>query len=410
MQTNLKLTAQQPYYSQDDTTDKILGVYRKVANKTANINVNFPKGRLMSLDVFRGMTIALMILVNNPGGGVYYDFLQHATWNGLTFADIVFPLFVFIVGVSIPFAFEKKLAQGTSKKTLLIRVIRRTIILFVLGIFVSGFPFGFDPATFRIMGVLQRIALCYLFASLVFLFFKPKWRIYVTLAIPIVYWMLMTLVPVPGFGPGVLTPAGNLSGYVDRSLLGGHIYSYTGTYDPEGVLSTLPAIATALIGVLAGQYLKSDALPKVKTMKLLFFGGISLAIGFVWNFWFPINKNIWTSSYVAFTGGIALLVLAICFYTIDTRGHTSWAKPFAILGLNAIFVYVLSEIVNLTLIYVNIPLFSSTGTSLKTLIYENLFSSWAGPLHGSFLYALAYVAFCWIIAAILYKRRIFIKI
>jgi len=378
-----------------------------VANKTANMNV---RARLISLDVFRGMTIALMILVNNPGGDAYYSFLQHASWNGLTLADIVFPLFVFIVGVSIPFAFANKLNQGMNKKALLIHVVRRTIILFVLGIFVSGFPFGFDPATFRIMGALQRTALCYLFASLVFLFFKPKWRIFVTLAIPIVYWMLMTLVPVPGYGPGVLTETGNLSGYVDRLLLGGHIYGYTGIYDPEGVLSTLPAVATALVGVLAGLYLKSDSMPKAKTVKLLFFGSISLAIGFVWNFWFPINKNLWTSSYVAFTGGIALLILAICFYTIDTKGHTSWTKPFAILGLNAIFIYVLSEIVNLSLIYVKIPLMENTGTPLKSLIYENLFSSWAGPLHGSFLYALAYLAFCWIIAAILYKRRIFIKI
>ena len=351
-----------------------------------------------------------MILVNNPGGSEYYDFLQHASWNGLTFADIVFPLFVFIVGVSIPFAFANKFEQGMNKKGLLIRVVRHTIILFVLGIFVSGFPFGFDPATFRIMGVLQRIALCCLFASLVFLFVKSRWRIIVTLAIPIVYWVLMTFVPVPGFGPGVLTENGNLSGYMDRVLLGGHIYAYTGTYDPEGVLSTLPAIATALIGVLAGLCLKSDSKPKAKTVKLLFFGSISLAIGFVWNFWFPINKNLWTSSYVAFTAGIAVLILAVCFYTVDTRGHTSWTKPFVILGLNAIFIYALSEIVNLTLIYVRIPLTESTNTSLKSLINERLFSSWAGPLHGSFLYALAYLAFCWIIAAILYKRRIFIKI
>jgi predicted acyltransferase len=260
------------------------------------------------------------------------------------------------------------------------------------------------------MGVLQRIALCYLFASLVFLFFKPKWRIFVTLAIPIAYWALMTLVPVPGYGPGVLTETGNLSGYVDRLLLGGHIYAYTGTYDPEGILSTLPAVATALVGVLAGLYLKSVSMPKTKTLKLLLFGSISLAIGFLWNFWFPINKNLWTSSYVAVTGGIALIILAICFYTIDTRGHTSWTKPFAILGLNAIFIYVLSEIVNLSLIYTEIPLTGSTSIALKSLIYERLFSSWAGPLHGSFLYALAYLAFCWTIAAILYRRKTFLKI
>jgi predicted acyltransferase len=356
------------------------------------------------------MAIALMILVNSPGGATYYDFLQHASWNGWTLADIVFPFFIFIVGASIPFAFTSKLDRGISRRTLLIRIARRTIILFILGIFISGFPFGFDPATFRIMGVLQRIALCYLFASLVFLFLKPKWRILVTLAIPIVYWMLMTLVPVPGYGPGVLTENGNLAGYIDRLLLGRHIYTFTGTYDPEGVLSTLPAVATALIGVLAGQHLKSGAKPKTKTVNLLLYGSISLAIGFMWNFWFPINKNLWTSSYVAFTGGIALILLATCYFVIDAKRHIAWTKPFSILGLNAIFVYVLSEIVNLILTYTNIPISETANVSLKSLIYENLFASWAGPLHGSFMYGLALLAFCWAIATIFYYKRIFIKV
>ncbi|MFB3889478.1 MAG: acyltransferase family protein [Candidatus Bathyarchaeia archaeon] len=376
----------------------------------ASSNVPFLKGRLVALDAFRGIAIVLMILVNNPGGDAYYSFLQHATWNGFTLADLAFPLFVFIVGVSIPFALANKLDQGVGKKALLIRVARRTIILFVLGVFISGFPFGFDPSTFRIMGVLQRLALCYLFASVLFLFLKPKWRILVTLAVPLVYWVLMTAVPVPGYGPGVLTAEGNLSGYVDRLLLDGHVYRWTGTYDPEGLLSTLPALGTALVGVLAGMYLKSDALPKAKTAKLALFGSVSLVIGLLWNLWFPINKNLWTSSYVAFTGGIALLTLAVLFYTTDARGHSSWAKPLTILGLNAILVYVLSEIVNLSLIYLKVPPTESAGIPLKTLIYENLFASWAGSLHGSFLYALAFLAFCWLIAALLYKRRIFIRV
>jgi predicted acyltransferase len=260
------------------------------------------------------------------------------------------------------------------------------------------------------MGVLQRIALCYLVASLIFLYLKPKWRIYLTIAIPIAYWMLMALVPVPSYGPGVLTEDGNLAGYVDRLLLGRHIYPFPGTYDPEGLLSTLPAVGTALIGVLAGQHLKSNAKPKTKTINLLFFGSISIVIGSLWNFWFPINKNLWTSSYVAFTGGIALILLAACFFIIDAKGYTALTKPFTMLGLNSIFIYVLSEIVNLTLIYTNIPITESTNLSLKSLIYENLFASWAGPLHGSFIYALAYLAFCWAIAAILYRQRIFIKV
>jgi predicted acyltransferase len=368
-----------------------------VVNKTANTDGYFSKGRLVSLDVFRGLTVALMILVNNPGGDAYYSFLQHATWNGLTFADVVFPFFIFILGAAIPYAFSKKIEQGTSRKKLFLRVVRRTIILFAIGLFINWFS-TFDLATIRVMGVLQRIALCYFFASLIFLFLKPKWRIILTVAIPIAYWMLMAFVPVPGYGAGVLTEQGNLAAYVDRLLLNGHLY--TGTWDPEGILSTLPAIATSLMGVLAGQYLKSDRKPRAKALNLFFFGSLSLVIGFVWNFWFPINKSLWTSSYVAVTGGISLILLAACFYVIDVKGRIVWAKPFSIIGLNALFVYVLSEILNLALIH----------TSLKSLIYGGLFASWAGPLHGSFIYALAFLAFCWAVAAILYWKKTIIKI
>ena len=350
-----------------------------------------------------------MILFNNPGGGSYYSFLQHAAWNGLTFADMVFPFFIFIVGATIPFSFARRISQGATKKKLFALVVRRTLILFALGLLINAFP-TFDLATLRIMGVLQRIALCYFFVSIIIMYVKPKWQVILTMAILIAYWMLMTLVPVPGYGAGVLTEQGNLSGYLDRLLLGSHMYAYTGTYDPEGLLSTLPALATALIGVLAGQYLRTGVTPTAKTLKLLVIGTVSIAIGLVWNFWFPINKNLWTSSYVSATGGIALLVLAVCFYTIDTKRYTSWTKPFTILGLNAILIYVLSEIVNLALIFAVIPLTEDSAASLKSLIYERLFSSWAGPLDGSFLYALAYLAFCWAVAAILYKKRIFIKI
>jgi predicted acyltransferase len=203
---------------------------------------------------------------------------------------------------------------------------------------------------------------------------------------------------VPGYGAGVLTEEGNLAAYVDRALLNGHLY--TGTWDPEGLLSTLPAIATSLMGVFAGQYLKSERKPRAKALNLFFFGILALCVGFVWNFWFPINKSLWTSSYVAVTGGIAFILLAACFYVTDVKGRIAWAKPFSILGLNALFVYVLSEILNLALI----------RASFKSVIFEELFASWAGPLHGSFIYALAFLAFCWAVAAILYWKKIFIKI
>ena len=365
--------------------------------KMANTSFSFFKGRLVSLDVFRGLTIALMILVNTPGGDEYYSFLQHAAWNGLTFADVVFPFFIFILGVAVPYAFTKRIEQGTSRKKLFEHVALRTLILFAIGLFINWFA-KFDLVQLRVMGVLQRIALCYFFASMIFIFLKPRWRIILTVAIPIVYWLLMALVPVPGYGAGVLTSEGNLAAHVDRVLLGGHLY--TATWDPEGVLSTLPAVATALMGVLAGMYLKSDRKPQAKALHLFSFGVVSLCVGVVWNFWFPINKNLWTSSYVAVTGGLALVLLATFFYVIDLKGRVAWSKPFSILGLNALFVFVLSEIANLALIH--------TGT--KALLYNGFFVSWAGPLHGSFLYAIAFLVFCWIIAVILYWKKLIIKI
>ncbi len=368
--------------------------------------VTLLRGRLVSLDVFRGITIALMVLIGNPGGSEYYGFLQHADWNGLTLADVVFPFFIFIVGVAIPYSFTNKLERKVSKRSLLLRITRRTIVLFLLGLFINGFPY-FNLGTLRVMGVLQRIALCYFFASIVFLFVKPKWRLLLTAAIPLIYWALMVLVPVPGYGAGILNKDGNLAAYFDRFLLGGHLY--TGTWDPEGILSTLPAVATALMGVLTGQHLMSRQEPSKKLVNLVSFGGLALVIGSVWNIVFPINKNLWTSSYVAFTGGVAILLLAVCFFIIDVKRKTGWTSPFVILGVNAIAVYVLSMIVNLALIYAIVP-FGGVNIALKSLIFERLFSSWAGPLPGSFLYSLAYLAFCWLVAAVLYKKRIFLKV
>jgi len=351
----------------------------------------------VSLDVLRGLTVALMILVNNPGGDEYYGFLQHASWNGLTFADIVFPFFIFVLGVAIPYSFSRRIEEGTNKKKLVLKVVKRTLILFTLGLFINWFS-TFDLATIRVMGVLQRIALCYFFCSIIFLFLKPKWRVVLTIVIPIIYWMLMVLVPVPGYGAGVLTEEGNLASYVDRLVLGNHLY--LGTWDPEGLLSTLPAIATSLMGLLAGQYLKKKNISRAKTLNLFSFGLLALCIGLFWNFWFPINKNLWTSSFVAVTGGIALALLAICFYVLDAKGHITWGKPFYIIGRNALFVYVLSEIFNLALIQ----------TSLKSQMYKGLFVSWAGSLHGSFIYALGFLSFFWAITAVLYWKRIFVKI
>jgi predicted acyltransferase len=258
------------------------------------------------------------------------------------------------------------------------------------------------------MGVLQRIALCYFAASLIFLAFKTKAQLFATAFFLVFYWMLMALVPVPGYGIGVLTQEGNLAGYVDSFLLRGHLYQ--ANFDPEGLLSTIPAIATTLIGVLAGQLLRSNREALEKTVNLFFFGSLCVALGFLWDLWFPINKNLWTSSFAVFTGGMALVSLAVAYYVIDVKKHIVWSKPFTIFGTNAIAVYVLSGFVNLALIYTSVTQSNGMISSLKEFIYRDYFASWAGALNGALLYAFAYVMVWLGVMAILYKRRIFLKV
>lgn len=371
---------------------------------------SFLQGRLASLDVFRGITIALMIVVNNPGSDVSYSFLEHADWNGWTLADLVFPFFLFIVGVAIPYSFGDRIAQGESRRKLLLKVVRRSIVLFMLGLFLNGFPY-YDLATLRVMGVLQRIALCYFFAALIFLSFNARKQAMIAGLIPISYWAMMTLVPVPGYGAGVLSKQANLASYVDNLLLGRqHLWEGSMTWgDPEGLLSTIPAVATTLFGVLAGKYLRSNRSPLEKATYFFFIGIVGIVAGLLWNFWFPINKSLWTSSYVALTGGISFIFLATCYYIIDIKKHVTWTKPFIILGMNAIIIYVLSEIVS-SVVYAKITLGNGTTTALKPFLYRNYFASWAGSLNGSLFYALAYLMLWIAVAGILYKRRIFIKV
>ena len=380
----------------------------KKLHNVAVFSAYYLQGRLVSLDVFRGIAIALMILINNPGGSACYRALQHAEWNGWTLADLDFPLFLFIVGVAIPHSFAKRLTRGDNKKKLFLRVVRRSVILFAIGLLVNGFPY-FDLPTLRVMGVLQRIALCYFFASVIFLSFKVKGQLILTVSLPLLYWIFLMLIPVPGYGAGVLEKEGNLAQYVDNYILRCHLY-LGGSWDPEGLLSTIPAIGTTLMGTLAGQFLRSNRSSLQKAVNLFFLGSLCIVIGGIWDLWFPINKNLWTSSYVAFTGGIALIFFAACYYLIDIKKYTVWTKPFVILGMNAIIIYVLSEIVNLAFIHTNVTLADGTSIALKSFIYENYFASWAGPLNGSLFYALVYLILWFGIAAILYKQRTFIKI
>src|SRR5918997_6562826 len=250
--------------------------------------------RLLSLDVFRGITIAGMILVNNPGtwSSIYWP-LRHAEWHGWTPTDLIFPFFLFIVGVSITLAFARRMESGGDEYDLLKKVLKRSVLIFALGLFLNGFPY-FNLAEIRIAGVLQRIAVCYFVASIIFLKVK-NWRTQaiIAAALLLLYWALMTVVPVPGFGAGDLGKEGNLAAYIDRWLLGPHIWKGGKVFDPEGLLSTIPAITTTICGVLTGHWLRSKRTEMEKVAGMFFAGACAVIVGWVWHSWFPINKSLW---------------------------------------------------------------------------------------------------------------------
>ncbi|PYM27061.1 MAG: DUF5009 domain-containing protein [Candidatus Rokuibacteriota bacterium] len=349
-----------------------------------------PQRRLRSLDAFRGLTIAAMVLVNNPGTwAAVYAPLTHARWHGLTPTDVIFPFFLFIVGVAIP------LSRPTVG-----RVLRRAAIIFALGLVLNGLP-RFDWATIRIPGVLQRIAVCYLVAALLFLTTGWRTQAIVTAALLLGYWGAMTLVPVPGYGRGNLGPEGNLAAWLDRAVLGPHIWRAARVYDPEGILSTVPAVATTLLGVLTGRWAQSARPPRVITGGLALAGALGAVLGAAWGVWFPVNKALWTSSYAVLTAGLALLVFAACYWATEVRGWRRWAAPFVVLGVNALALFFLSTLVAhvLTLIRVG-------NITLHTLIFERVFVPWASPINASLAYAAAYVLVWWGAMWLLYRAGV----
>ena len=374
-----------------------------------------PRERLISLDAFRGIMIAGMILVNNPGTwSDIFPPLQHTPWHGWTPADLIFPFFLFIVGVSMSFSFSYRIQQGRSLKKLYVQVVRRTAILFLLGLFLNALyylPGGFALSILRIPGVLQRIAVAYFFASLLVLKLGPRGQALTATFFLFFYWALMSLMPIPGHGAGVLSPEENFAAYFDNLLIPGHLM---GTTDPEGILSTIPALSTVLFGVLTGHWLRSPREPYEKACGLLVMGGVGIGLGVVWDLFFPINKNLWTSSYVVFTTGMALAFLACCYWLIDLKGYRRWATPFVVLGLNAITVYALSIVMDRILWWWYLTQADGSEVPLKTWIYEHCYASWAGPWFGeayaSFFYALTYVLLWLGLMWPLYRKKIFISI
>lgn len=366
--------------------------------------------RLVSLDVFRGITIAGMVLVNNPGSWSHlYWPLGHAQWHGWTPTDLVFPFFLFIVGVSIPLAFSSRIESGSKTRDLMLKVIKRTLIIFAIGLFLNGFPY-FNFAELRIPGVLQRIAVCYFFASLIFLNSKIKAQIIITIALLIFYCLLIMLVPVPGFAPGDLSKEGSLASFVDRMVFGKHVWAQAKVYDPEGLLSTIPALATTLLGVLTGSWLRTTKPAYERVAGMFVAGVVCVAAGWVWNPFFPINKALWTSSYVLFTGGLALQLLAFCYWLIDIKGYRKWAQPFVIFGVNAIALYVGAGIMADLLGLIGVRQADGVWVPLKSWIFNNLFASWTSPLNASLAFAIAFVLVWLGLMWILYHRRIFIKV
>jgi predicted acyltransferase len=363
--------------------------------------------RLVSLDVLRGLTVAGMVLVNNPGTwSAIYAPLRHAAWHGWTPTDMVFPFFVFIVGVAIPIALGPRL-ERSGQAGALGRVVRRSAIIFGLGLLLQALP-SFDWATLRIPGVLQRIALCYLAAGTLFLLTSLRTQALVTAGLLLGYWAVMTLVPVPGYGAGDLSQAGNLAAYLDRAILGqAHMWRVSRVYDPEGILSTLPAIATALLGVLTGQWLRRRPTTGATAARLALAGALGAVVGQIWSVWFPVNKSLWTSSYVVLMGGLALITLALCYWLIEVQGYRRWATPFVAFGVNALALYFLSSAVAQILVTIQAGL---ENASLKSLLFNWLFAPWASPINASLAYACAYLLLWWGLMWILYRQRIVLRV
>ncbi len=373
--------------------------------------------RLVSLDVFRGITIIGMILVNNPGSwSSVYPQLLHAQWHGCTFTDLIFPFFLFIVGVAISYSLTKRKIQSDSKSSLYLSIVRRSVILFLLGLILNSFPFGllfnhqFSLETLRIPGVLQRISIVYLISALVFISTSNKFQYLFTALILIIYYLLMSLIPVPGVGYANYEMGKNLSNWLDNIVLGSHVWSVTKTWDPEGILSTLPAIGSTMLGIFTGNLLRSNIEQNEKVIRLFIWANLLMLCGWIWSFWFPLNKNIWTSSYVLYTGGLALHFLAFCYWFIDVKKVTWWTKPFLVYGMNAITVFFLSGILGRIMYLIKWTTEDGKVFTIKSYIYETFFLSWLEPINASLGFAIFYILFWLAIMWILYEKKIFIKV
>jgi predicted acyltransferase len=382
--------------------------------------------RLLSLDVLRGITIAFMIMVNNNGGSGSWGFMNHAYWNRLTPTDLVFPTFVFVVGASIVFAFHARMERGATRAQLAGHTVKRAVILFLLGMIVNGFPF-FELAHMRVYGVLQRIAVCYLVVGLFYIWDQRVSTKIIGVVVCLVgYWALLRFVPVPGAGmPGRDIPfmdiRMNLTSWIDRLIMPHHLYLEAAgpdphnLRDPEGLLSDLPAFGTALLGVLAGTWLRAQRSVKTTALGLAAGAVTCLALGYLWSLEFPLNKNMWTSSFVLVAAGYSLTVLTLSYIAVDGLG---WGKgrsagliyPALVLGANSITAYMFSEIVPGLLDRIAIPVSPTKHEALPSWLFDHVFSHMPTPGWSAFAFSFFTLAYCFIPVWILYRKKIFVKV
>jgi predicted acyltransferase len=383
--------------------------------------------RLASVDFLRGVLVMSMVLVTNAGdwNHVYWP-LKHADWNGSTPTDMIFPSFLFLAGVSTTFSFASRLARGATRTELAGHIAVRSLLLILLGLFLNGFPL-FDMHNLRIPGVLQRIGLCYLAGGLIYLA-TSRWNadngisqlradipalIAAILLLMAGYWALLRFVPVPGYGLGRLDMVGNLGAYIDRSMMGtNHLWFWGGQmWDPEGLLSTLGATANLILGILAGEWLRSDR-PDQKKLRGLAVAGAALMLGgALLNPFLPINKKIWTGSFTLFSGGFSLLALAVLYWLIDSQGWVKrrWLRPALIFGSNAILGFTLANMLTPVLGLVKFHGAAGRGVTIPELAVQ-FFSQFLNPFNASLTYAVCFVALNTLILWPLYKKCIFIRL
>lgn len=374
-------------------------------------NIISKKPRLLSLDFFRGLTIAAMILVNTPGDYDHvYAPLEHSKWDGCTLTDLVFPFFLFMVGVSIVYALENKKAVGANHGLIIVGALRRMLILIALGLGIFLF-YRFNFSHLRFPGVLQRIGVVYFITTLLYLKTSQRTRDWLIGIILLSYYLMLHFIPVPDGHPPNLSPEFNLAAWIDRAVFTtNHMYRYTKLWDPVGLLSTWPAIATALFGIRVGAMLKqADVDVNRKCITLLLIGGGATALGLVTNIFSPINKSLWSSSYVLYSGGLCTLGLTAAFWIIDVKGYKKYVWPFAVLGTNAISAYILSEIMPGLINYLRLPYNGGSVSGMK-YFYQVIFLPFFLQENASLLSACTFVIFIWLIMYILYKKKVVIKI